>query len=42
MIRCEQVSKAYASIQALDKVDLHVTPGKIVGGRGQTAPAKRR
>lgn len=40
MIRCEQVSKAYASIQALDKVDLHVAPGKIVGLLGPNGAGK--
>ncbi len=40
MIRCEQVSKAYGPIQALDRVDLHVAPGKIVGLLGPNGAGK--
>lgn len=40
MIRCEQVSKAYGAIQALDQVDLAVASGKIVGLLGPNGAGK--
>ena len=37
LLNCTGLSKAYGKKRALDRVDLHLEPGKIIGLWGPTA-----
>jgi ABC-type sugar transport system ATPase subunit len=41
-IRIQQVSKAFGNVQALDRVDLEISPASSSACSAPTAPARRR
>jgi ABC-2 type transport system ATP-binding protein len=40
MLRCEAIGKSFGPVRALDRVDLHVAPGEVVGFVGRNGAGK--